>query len=101
MNTSKNSNHPDSSAEQDLTKSQKTDSHEQAPFNNAADAISGLSVAQQQFVLKFCRQLASVITACEQSESAEIEVGRRQINNRQIKVKLQAEREFTHQAPDS
>ena len=56
----------------------------------------GLSQAQQQFVLKFCHQLASVIEACEQSESAEIEVGRRQINSSQIKVKLQAERELIH-----
>lgn len=57
--------------------------------------VDGLSKTQQQFVLKFCSQLASVIEACEHSESAEIEVGRRQINARQIKVKLQAERELT------
>lgn len=57
--------------------------------------VEGLSTRQQQFVLKFCSQLASVIEACEQSESAEIEVGRRQINKKQIKVKLQAERELT------
>ena len=56
---------------------------------------TGLSQVQQQFVLRFCRQLASVIAACEQSESAEIEVGRRQINTSQVKVKLQAEREYT------
>ena len=56
---------------------------------------TGLSQVQQQFVLRFCRQLASVIAACEQSESAEIEVGRRQINASQVKVKLQAEREYT------
>jgi len=61
-------------------------------------AGSGLSQTQQQFVLRFCRQLASVIEACEQSESAEIEVGRRHINACQVKVKLQAEREFTSQS---
>ncbi len=55
-----------------------------------------LSATQQQFVLKFCSQLASVIEACEHSESAEIEVGRRQVDTKQVKVKLQAEREFTH-----
>jgi len=59
------------------------------------DTDNGLSQVQQQFVLRFCRQLASVIAACEQSESAEIEVGRRQINTSQVKVKLQAEREYT------
>ena len=63
---------------------------------NSPGYTDGLSQAQQQFVLKFCHQLASVIEACEQSESAEIEVGRRQINSSQIKVKLQAEREFIH-----
>lgn len=62
--------------------------------NNRPD---GLSKAQQQFVLRFCRQLASVIEACEQSETAEIEVGRRHIDSRLVKVKLQAEREFSHQ----
>ena len=56
---------------------------------------SGLSQVQQQFVLRFCRQLASVIAACEQSESAEIEVGRRHVDTSQIKVKLQAEREYS------
>lgn len=61
---------------------------------------SGLSAVQQQFVLKFCRQLVSVIEACEQCESAEIEVGRRQINKHQIKIKLLAEREFTHPTTD-
>ena len=54
---------------------------------------SGLSSAQQQFILKFCRQLSSVIQACDQSESAEIEVGRRLIGKQQIKVKLNASRE--------
>lgn len=67
------------------------------PHKNASSqtGVEGLSASQQQFVLKFCNQLVSVIEACEQSESAEIEVGRRQINSRQIKVKLQAERELT------
>jgi len=54
---------------------------------------AGLSTAQQQFILKFCRQLSSVIQACDQSESAEIEVGRRLIGKQQIKVKLSARRE--------
>jgi len=54
---------------------------------------AGLSPAQQQFILKFCRQLSSVIQACDQSESAEIEVGRRLIGKQQIKVKLSARRE--------
>jgi len=54
---------------------------------------TGLNAVQQQFVLRFCRQLASVIQACEHSESAEIEVGRRQIGARNIKVKLRSERE--------
>lgn len=59
-------------------------------------ASEGLSLVQQQFVLRFCRQLASVIEACELSESAEIEVGRRCIDTSQITVKLQAEREYSH-----
>ena len=54
---------------------------------------AGLSSAQQQFVLKFCQQLASVIQACEQSESAEIEVGRRIVGTHKVKVKLRSERE--------
>jgi len=66
--------------------------------DEGSDQGSGLSQTQQQFVLRFCRQLASVIEACEQSESAEIEVGRRHINSSQVKVKLQAEREFTSQS---
>ncbi len=61
----------------------------------SSNQSSGLSPVQQQFVLRFCRQLASVIAACEQSESAEIEVGRRHIDSSQIKVKLQAEREYS------
>ena len=62
---------------------------------NQKDATdqAGLSAAQQQFILKFCRQLSSVIQACDQSESAEIEVGRRLIGKQQIKVKLSARRE--------
>lgn len=56
---------------------------------------NGLSAVQQQFVLRFCRQLASVIAACEQSESAEIEIGRRRIDSSPVKVKLQAEREYS------
>ena len=63
--------------------------------NPDSDNTGGLSQIQQQFVLRFCRQLASVIVACEQSESAEIEVGRRHIDASQVKVKLQAEREYS------
>ncbi len=55
----------------------------------------GLNSVQQQFVLRFCRQLASVIQACNQSESAEIEVGRRHIGAQQVRVKLQAKREVS------
>jgi len=62
---------------------------------SGSDTDNGLSQVQQQFVLRFCRQLASVIAACEQSESAEIEVGRRHIDTSQVKVKLQAEREYS------
>lgn len=54
---------------------------------------------QQQFILKFCTQLASVIQACEHNESAEIEIGRRHIGKHQVKVKLRAEREKGFAAP--
>jgi len=54
---------------------------------------------QQQFILKFCSQLASVIEACKQHDSAEIEVGRRQVDNYQVVVKLLAEREKSFAAP--
>ncbi len=60
-----------------------------------AEASQGLNVVQQHFVLKFCRQLASVIQACDQSESAEIEVGRRHIGEHQVRVKLQARRKHS------
>ncbi len=72
-----------------------TDKVEAGKAKCTQPGVEGLSARQQQFVLKFCSQLASVIEACEQSESAEIEVGRRQINRKQIKVKLQADRELT------
>lgn len=65
-------------------------------YRNKRDQINngvGLNSTQQQFILKFCRQLASVIKACEQSESAEIEVGHRAIGEKRIRVKLQAQRE--------
>jgi len=52
-----------------------------------------LNPVQQQFVLKFCRQLVSVIQACEHSEAAEIELGRRHIDDQHITVKLQAKRQ--------
>jgi len=61
--------------------------------NSLPAGKAGLNEAQQQFILKFCRQLASVIQACDQSESAEIEVGRRLVGTQQIKVKLSARRE--------
>ena len=61
--------------------------------NSSTAGKAGLNDAQQQFILKFCRQLASVIQACDQSESAEIEVGRRLVGTQQIKVKLSARRE--------
>jgi len=32
---------------------------------------TGLNAAQQQFVLKFCRQLASVIQACDQKTTTQ------------------------------
>ena len=54
---------------------------------------------QQQFILKFCSQLASVIQACEHNESAEIEIGRRHVGKHQVKVKLMAEREKGFAAP--
>ena len=76
------------------------DQHDNGPLNKestgngkATTDQAGLNTAQQQFVLKFCRQLASVIQACDQSESAEIEVGRRLVGTQQIKVKLSARRE--------
>ena len=61
--------------------------------NHQQESLHRLKPEQQQFVLRFCRQLASVIQACEQSESAEIEVGHRRIGDQQIRIKLQAERE--------
>ena len=70
-------------------------SHGSASFSESNRPNDGLSRVQQQFVLKFCRQLASVIAACEQSESAEIEVGRRHCDAGHVKVKLQAEREYS------
>jgi hypothetical protein len=54
---------------------------------------------QQQFILRFCRQLASVIQACEHNESAEIELGRRHVGKHQVKVRLLAEREKGFAAP--
>lgn len=54
---------------------------------------------QQQFILKFCNQLASVIQACEHNESAEIEIGRRHVGKHQVRVKLLAERERGFAAP--
>ncbi len=54
---------------------------------------------QQQFILRFCQQLASVIQACEHNESAEIEIGRRHVGKHQVKVKLLAEREKGFAAP--
>jgi len=73
--------------------------------NSAAGDQNGLSAVQQQFVLKFCRQLASVIQACEHSETAEIEIGRRHISaqqgTQQIRVKLQAMRELTKDSTPS
>lgn len=54
---------------------------------------------QQQFILKFCNQLASVIQACEHNESAEIEIGRRHVGKHQVRVKLLAEREKGFAAP--
>ncbi len=79
----------------DVTSKVGADKVEAGKAKCTQSGVEGLSARQQQFVLKFCSQLASVIEACEQSESAEIEVGRRQINRKQIKVKLQADRELT------
>lgn len=68
----------------------------ESPGKNSFDYAGVLNEAQQQLVLKFCRQLVSVIEACEQSESTENEAGHRQINSHPIKAKPQAERKITH-----
>ena len=82
MNSSKQSTQPSASKAGD-TKNKHT----------SPDSRPRQSRQQQLFVLKFCRQLASVIQACEHSESAEIEIGRRHIGDQQVRVKLQADRE--------
>lgn len=61
--------------------------------NQQQEFLHKLKPEQQQFVLRFCKQLASVIQACEQSESAEIEIGCRRSGDQQVRIKLQAERE--------
>jgi len=61
--------------------------------NKSTQSKSTLQHRQQQFILKFCWQLAKVVEACKHSETAEIEIGRRRAGKKQIRVKLLAERD--------
>jgi len=63
------------------------------PNNDKEQSDESLKHKQQQFILKFCWQLAKVVEACKHSEAAEIEIGRRRAGNKQIRVKLLAERD--------
>lgn len=61
--------------------------------NNPEQSDESQKQRQQQFILKFCWQLAKVVEACKHNQTAEIEVGRRRSGNKQIRVKLLAERD--------